>query len=110
MAEKKKKEAAEKPLEKMTVKEMREIAKEIPEITGVFGMNKTELLDAIRKARGIADKPVKKKEDATVRSIKKKIRALKAARQDALEADDRKKAVIYRRRISRLKKKTRKAA
>jgi len=110
MAGKKKKVVAEKPLEKMTVKELREIAKEIPEITGVFGMNKAELFDAIRKARGIADKPTQKKEDATVRSIKKKIRALKTARQNALEADDRKKAVIYRRRISRLKKKTRKAA
>ena len=110
MAGKKKKEAAQKPLEKMTVKEMREIAKEIPEITGVHGMNKAELYDAVRKAKGIPDKPVKKKEEATVRSIKKKIRALKAARRNAMEADDRTKAVIYRRRISRLKKKTRKAA
>ena len=110
MAEKKKKEATEKPLEKMTVKELREIAKEIPEITGVHGMNKAELYDTIRKTRGFADKPVKTKADTSVRGIKKKIRALKTARQNALEADDRKKAVIYRRRISRLKKKTRRAA
>lgn len=110
MAGKKKKEAKEKPLEKMTVKELREIAKEIPEIIGVHGMNKTELYDAVRKARGFADKPVKTKTDTTVRSIKKKIQAMKTERQNALEADDRKKAVIYRRRISRLKKKTRNAA
>ena len=111
MAEKKKKkEAVEKPLEKMTVKELREIAKEIPEITGVYGMNKAELYDAVRKAKGIEDKPVKTKADKSVRAIKKRIRAMKAERQAALEADDRKKAKIYRRRISRLKKKTRKTA
>ena len=110
MAEKKKKEATEKPLEKMTVKELRVIAKEIPEITGVHGMNKVELYDAIRKTRGIEDKPVKTKTGTSVRNLKKKIRALKTARQNALEANERKKAGIYRRRISRLKKKTRKAA
>jgi hypothetical protein len=110
MAGKKKKEAAEKPLEKMTVKEMREIAKAIPDIVGVHGMNKMELYDAIRKARGFADKPVKTKADSLVRNIKKKIRVMKTARRNALEADDKKKAVIYRRQISRLKKKTRKAA
>ena len=110
MAEKKKKkEAAAKPLEKMTVKELREIAKEIPGITGVHGMNKAELYDAIRKERGVADTPVKGG-DASVRDIKKKIRTLKVARRDALEAEDRKKAGILRRRISRLKKKTRRAA
>ena len=50
---KKKKEIKEKPLEKMTVKELREIAKEIPEITGVSGMNKAELFSAIQTAKGI---------------------------------------------------------
>jgi len=110
MAGKKKKEAAEKPLEKMTVKELREIAKEIPDIVGVHGMNKVELYDAIRKARGFSDKPVKTKAGNLVRNVKKKIRAMKAERRNALEADDKKKATIYRRRISRLKRKTRKAA
>ncbi|MEW6671053.1 MAG: Rho termination factor N-terminal domain-containing protein [Thermodesulfobacteriota bacterium] len=110
MAEKKKKEGAEKPLEKMTVKELREIAKEIAGITGVHGMNKPELYSAVCQAKGIAEKPAKTKADASVRNIKKKIRALKAVRRGALEADDRKKAVICRRRISRLKKKTRRAA
>jgi len=112
MAEKKKKkkEGAEKPLDKLTVKELREIAKEIPEIIGIHGMNKPELIAAVRKARGIEEKPVKARADASVRTIKKKIRMLKAARLSAIEGDDRKKSAIYRRRISRLKKKTRKAA
>lgn len=113
MAEEKK-ENMEKPLEKMTVKELREVAKEIPEIVGVHGMKKEELYDAIAKARGIEEKPVKKevskKIDVSVRSIKAKIRTLKAERQKALQAKDKKMSTIYKRRISRLKKKSRKAA
>ena len=105
----KKAEPQEKPLDKMTVKELREIAKEIPEIVGVHGMNKGELLTAIKAARGITDKP-KQKAGASVSELKKKIKALKVERQAALQAKDKQKATIYRRRIARLKKKTRKAA
>ena len=103
------KEEKQKPLDKMTVKELREIAKEIPEITGIHGMNKAELLSAVKEAKGIVDAPVKKK-DKSVKDIKKKIKAFKAERRDALESKDKKMATIYRRRISRLKKKTRRAA
>ena len=99
----------DKPLEKMTVKDLREVAKEIPEISGVHGMKKEELIVAIKEAKGIQDEPVKKA-DASVAEIKTKIKALKAQRQAALEASDKKMATIYRRRISRLKKKTRRAA
>ena len=102
-------ETQEKPLDKMTVKELREIAKEIPEISGVHGMNKAELLSAIKEARGIKEEP-KKKTDASVFEIKKKIKALKAEREVALNNKDKKMAKIYRRRITRLKRKTRKAA
>ncbi len=105
----KEKETKEKPLDKMTVKELREMAKEIPEITGVHGMNKAELLSAIKKARGIEAETVKKA-DSSVREIKKKIKELKVKREAALKTKDKKTATIYRRRISRLKKKTRKAA
>ena len=48
----KQKETKEKPLEKMTVKDLREMAKEIPEITGVHGMKKDELIHAIKDAKG----------------------------------------------------------
>jgi hypothetical protein len=101
--------AKEKPLEKMTVKELREMAKDIPGITGVHGMKKDELIVEIKKAKGIRDEPIKKA-DASVAELKQKIRALKAQRRDALEAKDKKKATIFKRRISRLKKKTRRAA
>jgi hypothetical protein len=103
-------ETKEKPLEKMTVKDLKEVAKAIPEITGVHGMKKDELIVAIKEAKGIEDKPVKKKADASLSQLKTKIKQLKAQRQAALEASDKKMATIYRRQISRLKKKTRRAA
>jgi len=101
-------ENSEKPLDKMTVKELREVAKEITEITGVHGKNKAELLMAIKEAKGITEKP--KKMDATVGSLKKTIKAYRRKQAEAMNADDKKMAAIYRRKISRLKKKTRKAA
>jgi hypothetical protein len=105
----KKKEAKEKPLEKMTAKELRELAMEIPEITGVHGMNKAELISEVKKARGISEEKGKQT-DSSVRDIKKKIKELVAEREAAIQADDQKMAEIYRRRIRRLKKKTRRAA
>lgn len=104
-----KKAQREKSLEKMTVKDLREVAKEIPEISGVHGMNKAELISAVKAAKGIKDEVVKKK-DSTTRQMKKKIQALKAEREAALQTKDKKMAAIYRRKISRLKKQTRKAA
>ena len=108
-SEKKSQGAKQKPLEKMTVKELREMAKDIPQIVGVHGMKKEELIVEIKKAKGIADEPAKKV-DASIAQLKQKIKALKIERQAALEAKDRKKATIFRRRISRLKRKTRRAA
>ncbi len=105
----KKKETKEKPLEKMTAKELRELAVTIPEISGVHGMNKIELISAIKKVRGIEDTS-KKKDTSSVREIKKKIKKLKAEREKLIEKNDTKMAVIYRRRIIRLKKKSRRAA
>jgi hypothetical protein len=108
-AEKKPAAAKEKPLEKMTVKELREMAKDLPGITGVHGMKKDDLIVEIKKAKGIKDEPIKKA-DASIADLKKKIKALKVQRREALEAKDKKKATIFKRRISRLKKKTRRAA
>jgi MinD-like ATPase involved in chromosome partitioning or flagellar assembly len=102
-------ETKEKPLEKMTVTDLREMAKEIPDIVGVHGMKKEELIVAIKKSKGIVDEPVKKTDDS-LGEIKKKIKAIKPQRQAAIEAKDKKMATIYKRRISRLKKKSRRAA
>lgn len=97
-----------KPLIKMTVKDLREIAKEIPEITGVHGMKKDELIDALRTVKGIEAAPARTKA-AVVGDLKADIRSLKVKRQQAIEAKDKKMATIYRRKIARLKKKTRRA-
>jgi hypothetical protein len=103
------KEAAEKPLVKMTVKELRDIALAIPDLTGVHGMNKQDLLAAIKAHRGIVDeKP--KKGAGSVREIKQQIRTLKARKQAMAGDTDRRQADILRRRLSRLKKKTRRIA
>jgi len=112
--EKQKKE--EKSLEKMTIKELRAIALEIPRSTAVHDMKKDELIAFICEARGITiekpattvKKPVKIKQ--TKSEIKGKIRQLKKERQEAQETHSKKKSDILRRRISRLKKQSRKFA
>lgn len=99
----------EKPLEKMTATELREIAKEIPEITGASGMKKAELISAVKKARGIEEDVIITK-DSSVRELKRTIKELKKKRAEAVESGDSKNAVILKKRISRLKKKTRRSA
>jgi hypothetical protein len=110
--------AKEKPLDKMTVKELRDLAKGMG-AEGVSGMKKEELLDFIRKTKPLPEetpptvgKTVKKakKKELNVKQLKKRIIAIKAKRAEALKKGDRRMATIYKRRISRLKKKTRKAA
>jgi len=105
----KKKEAKEKPLEKMTAKELRETAIATGEIVGASGMNKEELLSAIRQVRGI-DEPAGKKTDSGVREMKKKMKEMKEKYQEALDTADEKMAEIFRKRAIRLKKKIRRAA
>ena len=94
----------------MTAKELREVAADIPEITGAHGMNKEELLKAIKEARGIVDEDAGKKKSSSVREIKNKIKELKLKREKFLEENNDKMAAIYRKRIVRLKKRTRRAA
>ena len=106
---KKEKEKKEKPLDKMTAKELRELALTTGAIVGVHAMNKAELIIAIKEVRGIVDEKGKKK-DIDVRDLKVKIRELKDKRQKAVEAGRSKLADSFRRRISNLKKKTRRAA
>ncbi len=100
----KKKVEKEKPLEKMTAPELREIAKQIEGVVGVHGMNKTELVSIIKEARGIKETP---KSGATTKQIKAKLKVVKLKRIEALEAKDKQAATRYRRQVSRLKKKTR---
>jgi hypothetical protein len=108
MAGKKKeqKEKKEKPLERRTVKELREEALTIPDVQGVHGMNKEELISILRKAKGIEAPPQKKTE--AVRDVKHKISELKKVRDaERGEGAARARLEILRKKISRLKKQTR---
>jgi hypothetical protein len=112
---KKKEHHEEKSLEKMTVKELKEIALVIPHSTAVHDMKEDELLAFIKEFRGIDEAPVKQRKKAiklkmTKAELKAKIRELKGTRLQALEAKEGKKAFALRRRISGLKKKSRRAA
>ena len=109
MGKKKEKETKEKPLDRMTAKELREMALALGGITGVHAMNKNELISAIKELKGIVDEKTKKA-GVDVRELKVAIKALKAKRLQAKEADNNKLADAFRRRISNLKKKTRRAA
>ena len=109
MAKKEKAEKKDKPLEKMTAKELRELAMTIPDIVGAHGMNKEEVLSAIKQARGIKEAPVKKG-DRSMRQLKEKIKELRGKKVEVREKNDKKSINRLRVRISRLKKKTRKAA
>jgi hypothetical protein len=99
----------EKPLDRMTAKELREVALGLEGIVGVHAMNKSELLAAVKKAKGIVDDK-KRQTSVDVRTIKGKIRELRSQKEAMKEAGDKKKMKIFRRRINRLKKKTRRVA
>jgi hypothetical protein len=112
-------EKKEKPLEKLTAKELREMALGLPGIHGVHAMKKEELIAAIRAAKGITEPEHKKekhvvaKKEKVVLSIaelKQKAKELRAKREELLGQKNWKMAQILRKRITRLKKKTRRAA
>ena len=109
MASNDKKEGIEKPLEKMTATELRDLGKTMSELTGVHGMNKAELFAAIKKARGEEEETAVK--GVNVRDQKELIRTLKQEKiKLRKEGADRKIIDRLRRKISHLKKMTRKAA
>ena len=107
------KEHDEKHLEKLTIKELREIAAEIPHEKAIHDMKKEELITFIKEVRGIKDEtPIKKKKHIgkikmTKPQLKAKIRELKALRFQALESKESDKATWLRHQISQLKKKSR---
>lgn len=106
---KEREEKAEKPLEKRTIKELRDEALKVDGVQDVHGMNKEELLSLLRKGKGIAEPERKKGEN--IRDVKFKLKELRAQR-DQLRADgaSRQKLEILRKKISKIRKKTRRAA
>ncbi len=123
MSEETKKKDHEKPIDKMTIKELREVALEIPHEhteVAVRDMNKEQLIAFIKESRGIKDegpvhhekkkKKVKAKVILTKQDIKARIRDFKKAKAAAHEDKEKARAAVLRRRISRLKKQSRKIA
>src|SRR4030042_4383152 len=112
-------EKKEKPLEKMTAKELKEMAVGLPGVHGVHAMKKEELIAAIRAAKGITEPEPKKEKHIiakkekvilTASQFKQKERELRVKGEELLQQRKWKMAEILRKRISRLKKMTRRAA
>ena len=112
-------EKKEKPLEKLTAKELREMAMGLPGIDGVHAMKKEELIAALRAAKGIPEpeaakvrRPFVKKEKVILSKaeLKKKAQELRLKREEALQRQDWKTAEILKKRINRAKKMTRRVA
>ncbi len=103
------KQVKEKPLDKMTAKELRELALTIPDMSGVHVMNKAELIAGIKEARGIVDEG-KQVDTGAIRAAKAQYQALKAKRDAARGESSKSELEIMRKKLSRLKKKTRQLA
>jgi hypothetical protein len=84
MAKKERKDKKEKPLDKMTATELRKYALDLGGITGVHGMNKEELLAAVKKVKGIVDEGKKAVKKVNMRELKGKIKELRHQKLAAL--------------------------
>uniref|UniRef100_A0A7C4ELY8 Uncharacterized protein n=1 Tax=Fundidesulfovibrio putealis TaxID=270496 RepID=A0A7C4ELY8_9BACT len=99
-----------KPLDKMTAKELRDLViNQIPSIQGASGMDKDALVAAIKEVLGITE------EAGSVSPYKAQILAMKAQMKDmraqkAAEGVSRKDKDALRRKVNRLKKRTRSLA
>jgi hypothetical protein len=110
MAKKERKEKKEKSLDKMTATELRKYAMDTGEISGVHGMNKEELLAAIKEAKGIKDEG-KHTEKVSMRDLKEKAAAMRSKKLAAIAAGEpQAKIDVLRKKANRMKKRTRKAA
>ena len=94
-----------KDLEKMTVLKLREEALKYPQIEGVHGKHKEQLMDEIAKVLGI-EKPHSHFTDTVVHTkaeLKHKIQELKIEREKLLIAHDHQKLHEVRREMHELK-------
>jgi len=104
---KEQKQDKQKPLERWTIKELREEALTIPNVQGVHGMNKEEIIAALREVKGLSA-PDTKKPTQSVREVKAKVCELRKLKDnERSEGASKLRLRVLRRKISRLKKKTR---
>jgi hypothetical protein len=99
-----------KDLEKMTVLKLREEALKFPQIEGVHGKNKEQLMDEIATVLGIEKPHVRFTETIvhTKSDLKAKIDELKVERDKLLQAHDHKRLHDVRREMHELKHEIRK--
>jgi uncharacterized NAD-dependent epimerase/dehydratase family protein len=98
-----------KDLEKMTVKELRELAHEIEGLEGVSAMKKEDLLIAIKRQRGIEGPRLGPRRATAIHDLKHHLREFRSQREGLL-ADrhrDRRRLKSVRRHIKYLKRKMR---
>lgn len=111
-----KKKQEEQNLDKLTIKELREIAAQFPHERAILDMKKPELVAFIKQAKGISDdshtrqRKIKAKLTMTKADIKAKIRELKILKAQAQESNQKKLAGTLRHKIGHLKKVSRRVA
>jgi len=99
-----------KPLEKMTAKELRELAIEkIPQITGASGMDKDQLVSAIKDVLGLTEEDQATVYKDEILSLKRRIKELRAQKDQAQEMSQKEKDKL-RKQIKQLKRRTRRLA
>jgi hypothetical protein len=99
-----------KPLDKMTAKELRQMVMDkLPQISGVSGMDKEEIVKNVKEFFGISEEGEKTVSPykAQISTLKKEIKAMRASK---VETEGRKTREIARRKINKLKKRTRRLA
>jgi len=99
-----------KPLDKMTAKELRQLViDKLPMITGASGMGKEEIIASIKQVFGMEDDegPKVSPYKSQISELKKEIKGL---RESKAESETRKQREFLRRKINKLKKRTRRLA
>lgn len=99
-----------KPLDKMTAKELRDLViNKLPMIQGASGMDKDALVKAIKEVLGITEEEGGKSPyKAQILAMKGQMKDLRAKK--AAEGASRKEKDILRRKVNRLKKRSRNLA
>lgn len=98
-----------KTLERMTVVKLREEALKIPEMSGVRGMNKEELVRAIAAAYKI-DLSTRRRGGPEKSTLKKQIRELRGKIAEAIQTKQKTDLRKLRRHVKHLKAQTRRLA
>lgn len=99
-----------KPLDKMTAKELRQLViDKLPMITGASGMDKEEIIKAIKEVFGMQDDDEQKVSPykARIGELKGEIKQLRETKSGI---ESRKEREHMRRKINKLKKRTRRLA